>query len=250
MSLEHERRRNLLLLTINRPAQRNALDPQTMHSIGAALAEAEHDPEIRCIILTGAGDRAFCAGMDLKAFAEGQMDLKDGKTGMEIFTQRAYLKPIIAAINGAAVGGGFELALSCDLAVAAEHAVFGMPEVKIGLIPGGGGTLLPRRIPLAVALELGLTGELIDARRAQSLGLVNRVVPGAQVLDEALALATRIAANAPLAVATTKRLMMEACGEAPWADITQACASILQSEDAREGASAFAEKRSPVWKGR
>lgn len=250
MSLERELHGPVLLLTINRPAQRNALDPATMAAIGAALAEAEQDPAIRCIVFTGAGDRAFCAGMDLKAFAQGGMDLKDGKTGLEIFTQEIYPKPIVAAVNGSAVGGGFELMLACDLVVAADHAVFGTPEVKVGLFAAGGGTRLPRRIPLAIALELGLTGDLIDAGRAQALGLVNRVVPGARVLDEALALATRIAANAPLGLAVTKRLMMEELGAGPWAEITQTCLSLMQSEDAREGAAAFAGKRPPVWKGR
>lgn len=250
MSVEQERHDKVLLLTINRPAQRNALTPDIMRGLGLALREAEHDDSIRCIVLTGAGDRAFCAGMDLKAFADGQVSLEDGKTGMEIFTQQIYPKPIVAAVNGVAIGGGFELMLACDLVVAAAHAMFGLPEVKVGLVAAGGGTRLPLRIPLVVALEMGLTGEFIDARRAQDLGLVNRVVPGPQVLTEALALAARIAANAPLALAVTKRLMVEETRQGSWDHILQACQAVFASEDGLEGPRAFAERRAPVWKGR
>lgn len=250
MSIEQERHGSVLLLTINRPAQRNALTPATMAALGAALVAAEADDAIRCIVLTGAGDKAFCAGMDLKAFADGQIHIEDGKTGLEVFTQRIYPKPMIAAVNGACIGGGFELTLFCDLIVAAEHAVFGLPEVKWGLVAAGGGTRLPRRIPLPIALEMGLTGEFIDARRAHGLGLINRLVPAAQVREEALALAQRIAANAPLALAVTKRLMVEETGEGPWAHIMATCEPVFTSADAQEGTRAFAEKRAPAWKGR
>lgn len=251
MSILQERQDGILLLTINRPAQRNALDLDCMRAIGEALAATRDDGAVRCVVLTGAGDRAFCAGMDLKSFAAGQIDIETSQqTGLEIFTQQIYPKPIIAAVNGTALGGGFELMLACDLAVAADHALFGLPEVRFGLVAAGGGTRLPRRIPLAIALEMGLTGATIDARRAAELGLVNRVVPGAQVRDEALALAARIAANGPLALQATKRLMMEEIGDGPWAHIAQTSTPVFTSEDAKEGARAFAEKRPPVWRGR
>lgn len=249
MGIERELHGNILLLTINRPAQRNALNPDVMRGLGAAMAAAEQDDNIRCIVLTGAGDRAFCAGMDLKAFSAGEIDIEHGVSGMEIFTQQIYPKPIVAAVNGSALGGGFELMLACDLAVASEQAKFGLAEVKSGLVAAGGGSRLPRRIPLAIALEMGLTGDLIDARRAYELGLVNRVVAADQVLAQALALAGRIAANAPLALAVTKRLMMEETGSGDWAHIMACCKPVFASDDAREGALAFAQRRAPVWTG-
>jgi enoyl-CoA hydratase len=250
MSIERERHDNVLLLTINRPAQGNSLDMECMQDIGDALAEARDDDGIRCIVLTGVGNRAFCSGMDMKSFATGGIDFESGVTGLEIFTQKIYPKPIVAAVNGTAVGGGFELMLACDLAVAADHAKFGLTEVRFGFVAAGGGTRLPRRIPLAIALEMGLTGSTVDARRVLELGLVNRVVPGPQVVGETLALATRIAANGPMALRVTKQLMMEEIGEGPWARIRESCNPVFRSEDAREGALAFAEKRTPVWKNR
>ena len=207
------------------------------------------------MVLTGAGDVAFSAGMDLKAFVvDGVRAVYRSDRGFAGLTQRRFAKPLVAAVNGAALAGGLELVLACDLVVAAEHATFGIPEVKRGLMAGAGGVIrLPRRIPLATALEMGLTGEPIPASRAWQLGLVNRVVPGPRVLDEAVALAASIGANAPLAVAATKQLMREVL------DLTEDQAWVRNdeigrvpnlSEDAREGARAFAEKRRPVWKGR
>ncbi|MFE4963765.1 crotonase/enoyl-CoA hydratase family protein [Streptomyces sp. NPDC056660] len=249
MTVLVDRHGAVTVVTINRPEARNALDAETMAGIGEALVAAEHDSEIRAVVLTGAGDRAFCAGMDLRAFAAGGKMIDESRPGLEVFTERVYPKPLIAAINGTAVAGGFELALACDLAVAAQHARFGLPEVKRGLVAAGGGTNLPRRIPLALALELALTGDTFDARRAQELGLVNRVVPGEQVLAEAIALATVIAKNGPLAVRVTKELMLEQARGASRDDIAAAVGPVFTSADAKEGATAFAEKREPRWTG-
>jgi enoyl-CoA hydratase len=250
MSVDFERRGAVAIVTLNRPDARNALDPDTIRGLGRAFTEAEADEGVRAVLLTGAGDRAFCAGMDLKAFAAGRRGAEGEGPGLEVLTRRVYPKPVIAAVNGTAVAGGFELMLACDLAVAAEHAKFGIPEVKRGLVAAGGGTRLPQRIPIAVALELGLTGNLIDAERALALGLVNRVVPAERVLDEAIGLAEEIASNGPLALRVTKELMVEQAGAFDWERVRAATAPVFASEDAREGAMAFAEKRAPVWKGR
>jgi enoyl-CoA hydratase len=169
------------------------------------------------------------------------------------FLRGGFPKPVIAAVNGSALAGGFELMLGCDLAVVADHAVFGIPEARRGLVAAGGGVLLPLRIPLAVALELGLTGDPIDAGRALQLGLVNRVVPGPSVMDEAMRLAERIGQNGPLAVALTKKLMHEVArygGADAWERVAAANSQVFDSEDAIEGSRAFAERRPPVWKGR
>jgi enoyl-CoA hydratase/carnithine racemase len=248
MSVDVERRGAVTVVTINRPKAANSLDGATMSAIGYAFAEAEKDDEVRVVVLTAAGERIFCAGMDLKAFlAEGGLDVPG--PGLDIFTRRIYPKPIIAAINGTAVGGGFELALGCDLLIAADTAKFGLPEVTRGLVAAGGGTRLPTRIPLALALELGLTGALVSAERVREMGLVNRVVPAAQVLPTALELAGRIAANGPLAVQMTKRLMVGEIPAPDWDALTEAVAPVFASSDAREGAQAFTERRTPVWTG-
>ncbi|MFE9328112.1 enoyl-CoA hydratase-related protein [Nocardia sp. NPDC052278] len=239
----------IAVVTINRPEVRNALDANTIAGIGSALQFAEEDTDVHAVVLTGAGDRAFCAGMDLRAFASGASLSDDSRPGLESITQRTFPKPVIAAINGAALAGGFELMLACDLAVAAEHATFGLPEVKRGLVAVGGGTNLPRRIPLAVALELGLTGESINAARAFELGLVNRVVPAAQLLAEALELAGLISRNGPLALRITKELMLAQASGATPQELAPATARVLRSADAKEGATAFAEKRVPRWTG-
>jgi enoyl-CoA hydratase len=187
--------------------------------------------------------------MDLKAFAQGEFPATD--EGFGGVTERQFPKPLICAANGSAFAGGFEMLLSCDLVVAADHAVFGIPEAQRGLIAGAGGLIrLPRRIARAVALEMALTAEPLSAARAYEVGLVNRVVPSAEVLPTALALAQRICANAPLAVRTSKRVMLDAMdlgeGDA-WALNNEAFAAIAASADALEGAIAFAEKRPPVW---
>jgi enoyl-CoA hydratase len=251
MTVDVERLGAVTIVTINRPERRNALDPATMSGIGRALTDAETDDTVRAVVLTGAGDKAFCAGMDLKAFAEGGISMDNlPKPGLEVLVERVYRKPVVAAINGAALAGGFEIMLACDLVVAAEHAMFGIPEVKRGLVAAGGATRLPRRIPLAFALELGLTGEPVDAARAMALGLVNRVVPAARVRQEAIGLAEAVAANGPLAIAATKELMWAEVDGLPLAEVQARIAPVFGSEDAREGAIAFAERRAPRWRNR
>ena len=236
-----------MIITLNRPAAANALDPATGLGLAAAMRNADSNPDIRSVIVTGAGEKVFCSGMDLKAFAEGQ-DMSSVGEGLNLLS--ACAKPVIAAVNGAALAGGFEVMMRCDLIVAADHARFGIPEVKRGLVAAGGGTRLPTRIPIAIALELGLTGDPISAARALELGLINRVVPAPDVLDAALALADRINANGPLAIAATKQLMLEEVGPAPSEHIGQVVAPVFASADAIEGATAFAQKRPPVWTGR
>jgi enoyl-CoA hydratase/carnithine racemase len=246
-----ERRGHVELLTINRPEARNAINRAVAEALDAALDSAEAVDDVWVVVLTGAGDKAFCAGMDLKAFAAGEVPFT--AHGFAGITRRSFSKPLIAAVNGAALAGGFEIMISCDMVVAADHARFGIPEATRGLVAGAGGLIrLPRRVPLTVALEMALTGEPIDAERAFELGLVNRIVPGDQVVAAAVALGERVAANAPLAVQTSKRVMREAVDltEAQaWRVNDEAFAAIGRSADAMEGAVAFAEKRAPNWRG-
>src|SRR3954468_13323804 len=188
-----ERRDNVLVLRINRPEARNALNAAVMAGVGAGISQAESDPELRAVVLTGTGDRAFCAGMDLRAFAGGGMaPTEDEQRGMAVFgkvmSRGECQTPVVGAANATALAGGFELLMACDLIVAAEGAKFGLPEVKRGLFAAGGGMFLSRRIPLAKALELTLTGDPIEGAAAVDLGLINKVVPADQVLDEAIAL--------------------------------------------------------------
>lgn len=242
------------VLTLNRPAQRNALDPALMRALSQALSEIERADQVRAVVLAASGGKAFCAGMDLKAFAgvDGALEMAGTET-FQAFVAGRFPKPVVAAVQGAAVAGGFELVLACDLVVASTQARFGLPEVRHGLFPAGTGVLLPARIPLAIALELGLTGEAIDAARAAQLGLVNRLVAPAEVEAVAQALAQTVAANSPLGTAATLRLMRD-CAEhgaaAARARIPAAMAAVFQSLDAKEGARAFAEKRPPQWLGK
>lgn len=240
---------SVVVMRIDRPEARNALDPATMHALGESLVAAESDPAVRAVVLTGTGDKAFSAGMDLKAFARGERT-DPNRAGIDVLKRRMYSKPVVAAVNGSALAGGFELVLACDLVVAADHALFGLPEVKRALVAAGGGTAIVKRLPLAVALELTLVGESINAARALELGLVNRVVPGARAVETAVALAHQIAVNGPLAVRATKELVYDAFGGVDWDRIDAVAAPVFSSEDAREGAVAFAEKRPPRFVGR
>lgn len=288
------------VLTLNRPEAANSLDPMLLDALTTALREIDADDGSRVVVVTGAGERIFCAGMDLRAFSDRHANAPDpgglepaepgpggagpaepgpaepgpaepagesahsptvtmgpgnghspSATGLDLFGHLCA-KPVIAAVNGAAVGGGFELVLACDLVVAAEHARFGLPEVKRGLLPAGGGTLLGTRIPLSLALEVALTGELVDAERAASWGLVNRIVPAPRLLEASLELASTVAANGPLALRVIKRLIRRAVIDDPklgWGT-PEELATVFGSDDAKEGARAFLEKRRPVWSGR
>lgn len=247
-----ERRDGVLVITLNRPEARNALDGALAQGLAAALDLLESDDELRVGVLTGAGG-TFCSGMDLKAFLRGETPVV-GDRGLGGLTMAPPRKPLIAAVEGHAVAGGFELVLACDMVVAAEDARLGVPEVKRALVPGGGGALLlGQRIPRAIALELLLTGDPITAGRAAELGLVNRVTASGGALDGALELAGVIAANGPLAVAVTKEIAV-AAADWSWAEgwrrQDELMMPVFESEDAREGAAAFAEKREPVWRGR
>jgi enoyl-CoA hydratase/carnithine racemase len=254
-AVERERRGQVEVLTINRPEARNAINGEVSVGMAAALDELEADPGCSVVVVTGAGDKAFSAGMDLKAFASGEAgSIMGGSGGFAGITQREFPKPIIAAVNGAALAGGCEIMLSCDLVVAVDHATFGIPEAKRGLVAGAGGLIrLPKRLPIAIALELALTGEPIDASRALQLGLINRVVPAARLMEETLALAGVIADNAPLAVRWSKKVMVRAAGvseEEGWKLNAEAVGAVFTSADAMEGPVAFAEKRKPNWQGK
>jgi enoyl-CoA hydratase len=250
-----ERRGNVEILTINRPEARNAINGGVSRAMSSIMDELAEDSDCWVVVVTGSGEKAFSAGMDLKAFSSGEGgDIIGASGGFAGLTQRNFPKPIIAAVNGSALAGGFEIMLSCDLVVAADHATFGIPEAKRGLVAGAGGLIrMPKRLPMAIALELAMTGDPIDAERAYALGLVNKVVPSAQLLDEAIALAERIAANAPLAVRYSKDVMKRAA-ELPesegWKINAEAVGVVFSSADAMEGPIAFAEKRPPKWQGK
>ena len=248
-----------LIITLDRP-KANAVDVATSRALYEALDQLRSDPQLRVGILTGAGERFFSAGWDLKAAAAGEgIEADHGPGGFAGLTELFDLgKPVIAAVNGLALGGGFELVLAADLVVAAEHAEFGLTEVTLGLVADAGGLLrLPARVPRAIALEYLLTGRRIGAAEAARWGLVNRVVPAAALLDVARELATAICAAAPLAVAAVLEILRETEGmdiragyEILHSGGLPAYRAMLDSEDAREGARAFTEARSPVWRGR
>ena len=249
--VERERRGHVEVLTLNRPEARNAINPEVSRAMVAILDDIEADPDVRAVVLTGAGD-VFSAGADLKVVASGKaMEIANVKGNFAGLVQRDFPKPIIAAVNGHALAGGCEIMLACDLVVAAEGATFGIPEVKRGLMAAAGGLFrLPHRLPMAVALEMAMTGDPIDANRALQLGLVNRVVPKDKVIDEALAIAERIGENSPIAVRQSRRLVKEAPEldeEAGWKRTAELSLDVFRSGDAIEGATAFAEKRTPKW---
>ena len=256
-----ERRDAVMIITINRPEARNAVNGDVHMGVGRAMEEADADPSVWAVIITGSGDKAFCAGADLKAASRGERfvpsNAKERDWGFAGYVTHHISKPTIAAVNGFALGGGTELLLASDLAVASENASFGLPEVKRGIFAGAGGAFrITAQVPQKVAMEMLLTGDPITAQRALELGLVNAVVPQAQVMDAALALAARITVNAPLSVQASKRVARGMADgrvereEPLWALSRSEGAALMQSEDAREGPKAFAEKRAPVWKAR
>ncbi len=247
-----ERRDGVQIITINRPSARNALNAAVARRVADAVDELDASDELRVGVLTGAGG-VFSAGMDLKAFLAGESPSIEGR-GLAGISVTPPANPLIAAVEGWALAGGFELVLACDLVVAGETARFGVPEVKRSLVAAAGGALLlPRRVPFVVAMEMLLTGEPIGARRAMEAGLVNRVVPEGTALEEALALAAAVAVGGPLAVSATKKIARAGSDwtlDEAWAEQQKIIDPVFDSEDAREGATAFAEKRPPVWKGR
>ena len=261
-----EKRDGVMILVMNRPAKRNALSPEMLVRMAAAWREFRASPELRCAILTGAGDEDFCAGGDL----ERTMPMMTGARQPEDEWDRRLMadlsqftdailrgfelyKPVIAAVNGSALGGGTEMANACDLRVAADHAVFGTPEAKVGLIPGGGSlTRLPRQIPYALAMEMLLVGDPVTAQQALAMGLVNYVVPRAELMDKARELAAKIAANGPLAVRKIKEGVVRTSGVPLGLGLqieNEVSAAVMSSKDAREGPRAFREKRKPNFTG-
>jgi crotonobetainyl-CoA hydratase len=254
-----ERRDNVLVITINRPDARNAVNGAVSMAVGDALQQAQDDPDVRAVVITGAGDISFCAGADLKAISrrENLFHPQHPEWGFAGYVSHFIDKPTIAAVNGTALGGGTELALASDLVVAEERAKFGLPEVKRGLMAGAGGVFrIVDQLPRKVGLELMFTGDPMTAADALRWGLINQVVPDGTALDAALALAERITVNAPLAVQASKRVAYGAddgavAGEAPgWQRSMREIGMLLRSEDAKEGPLAFAQKRPPVWKAR
>jgi enoyl-CoA hydratase len=247
-----ERRGAVQVIVINRPQARNALNGAVAAGIRDAADELDASDDLRAGVLTGAGG-TFSSGMDLKAFLAGDIPSFPGR-GLCGITQTPPRKPLVAAVEGWALAGGFELLLACDLVVAATTARFGVPEVKRSLVAGAGGALLlAQRVPRTLAMELLLTGDPIDAARAAEIGLVNRVVAEGTALETAVDLAERIAANGPLAVIATKQIAYRAAdwpADQRWDQAAALQAPVFTSQDAREGARAFAEKRPPIWQGK
>lgn len=251
-----ERIGHTLVITLNRPEARNAVNASVSIAVGDALAAAQHDPEVRVVVLTGAGTQSFCAGADLKAISRGEILYHPDhrEWGFAGFARHFIDKPTIAAVNGTALGGGTELVLACDLAVADESASFGLPEVKRGLVAAAGGVFrIVEQLPRKRALALLYTGEAISAAEADRLDLINEVVPDGTALQRALEWAERISANAPLSVRASKRVAAGAQGgvvsaeEQGWEHTAREYAELRLTADAQEGPLAFAEKRPPIW---
>ncbi len=242
----------IMTVTLNRPQAKNAVNKAVAEGVAAAMEELDGNDAIRVAIITGAGG-TFCAGMDLKAFVTGELPMVEGR-GFAGLTEAPPKKPLIAAVEGFALAGGLEVMITCDLIVAADNAKFGIPEVKRGLAAAAGGLVrLPRQIPSRLAMELALTGDFIDAARAAEIGLINRVVPAGTALEAARELAATICANGPLAVRVSKQVVVESAdwsaGEL-WQKQQKLVLPVLTSQDAIEGATAFAEKRAPNWTGK
>jgi enoyl-CoA hydratase len=247
-----ERRENVLLITIDRPEVRNAVNAAVAEGIAGALDQLDGDDALSVGILTGAGGY-FCAGMDLGAFVKGESPYF-GDRGFAGISQRASRKPLIAAIEGFAVAGGMEIALACDLIVAAKGAKLGIPEVKRSLVAAGGALLrLPRRMPYHVVMELALSGDPLPAERFHEFGVVNRIAEPGSAVDVALELAASVAKNAPLALIASKRILQEQfdwSSAEMWERQSAISGPVFASDDAKEGANAFKEKRDPIWRGR
>jgi enoyl-CoA hydratase len=247
-----ERRDGVLLITLNRPDARNAINLDVAEGIAAALEDLDGDDALSVGILTGAG-KGFSAGMDLKAFVEGRRPWVAGR-GFAGIVRRSARKPLIAAVEGFAVAGGLEVALACDLIVAAQGTRLGIPEVKRSLVAAGGALLrLPARIPYGIAMEMALTGDPIDAQRGYEIGLVNRVSEPGKAVEVAFELAAAIAVNAPLALIASKAVLeaqRDWTADEFWERQEEITAPVFDSQDAIEGSTAFAEKRAPVWQGR
>lgn len=241
----------VMLVTINRPKAKNSVNLAVAKGIAQAMDELDRNPAIQAAVLTGA-EGGFCSGMDLKAFVSGELPMIEGR-GFAGLVEAPPSKPLIAAVEGFALAGGFELAISCDMIVSAENAAFGIPEVKRGLVAGAGGLLkLPRQIPRRIAMEMALTGDAIDARRAYELGLVNRIVEPGRALEAAQQLAHKIAANGPMAVLASKKIMTESqewSAQEMFSKQNDIALPVFSSQDAIEGATAFAQKRPPKWRG-
>jgi len=241
----------IMVVTINRPEAKNAANRAVAQGVAAAMEQLDGDKDIRVAIITGAGG-TFCSGMDLKGFVSGETPVVKGR-GFAGLTEAPPQKPLIAAVEGYALAGGFEIVLACDLVIAADNSKFGIPEAKRGLVAGAGGLIrLPRQVPPRLAMELALTGEFVTSQRVYEMGLINKVVPAGSALDEAKALAKTICANGPLAVAISKKIIVESedwSRDEMWAKQQDLMAPIFGSKDAIEGATAFAEKRAPKWTG-